>query len=560
MKARLFFFQVFIFFVSVSNAVALVNKDTACWIGNKSELKQVFVNHPNLRKTELLKLYSDQSFEFITYSNNNETWTMKRETGTYNLVNDKLSLCKSNGKKSSSPLFAKPLIFVSGKGIYTSKLKSILAKKDFIMKAENSDKFDFPFYLNPETETVVNNIDAHKKINLNDLIYHLTRHSKNEREKVNTIIGFIHRSIEYDHPGLKNNNYANEQCDTKSILAGKKRLAVCEGYSRVCVDLCIRAGIDCRYVLGYVKRDKRELETKGEYHAWNILRVNGKEELYDVTWADGNDREWMNVSPEVMIYSHFPDKETDQLLSTPICKSDFEKSVLVFPEKENALNNLIFPLQATCFTDSVFLFTIDKLVDEVRVKETPGDYFTVFYINESTSSVSNLSYRTITDFSLSHENGRTTIRIPLKYKISLLEVYANGSSYAYKVINGNQQTMFKEFQRMAKKTNVDSYVKGVIASIALNDSLTLKTLLGTYNKVFFTDEHHIKPELLAKLKDWKGDISHWEYAQILKVNYVIAGLATSTNENKVTENRIHVGNHYLVFEKINQDYNILAFR
>ena len=65
-----------------------------------------------------------------------------------------------------------------------------------------------------------------------------------------------------------------------ALVEGK---AVCEGYARAFQYLLYRAGIECLFVEG---TSVRPGGTKGEAHAWNVVKIGGKYYHTDVTWDD----------------------------------------------------------------------------------------------------------------------------------------------------------------------------------------------------------------------------------------------------------------------------------
>lgn len=103
--------------------------------------------------------------------------------------------------------------------------------------------------------------------------------------------------IEYDYEYLETGVHANDQNDTKSILFGENKMAVCEGYSKVFKDLCKRAGIKCEYVVGNSRQGFSDISKVGNYHAWNVVWLSDEPYLFDVTWADGGNEEWLMTDP-----------------------------------------------------------------------------------------------------------------------------------------------------------------------------------------------------------------------------------------------------------------------
>lgn len=465
----LFVIVISLFLFTTLSSASKVN-DTTLWKTPTAELKAVFVVNRIPTKTDILKLYNDKTYELMSYSNHNSNCIMKRDIGVYDLIGNSLTLQKPKTKTIQSDIYKNTLTYVAGKGIYSSRFKSIFQKNNYLM-AENIKKdYEYPFYINPISKTIVNNKEAIDKIDLKDLVYQITKNNKSEREKMMTIIHFIHKSIEYDYSGAKSSNYANPQNNAKQILAGKNRIAVCAGYAHVFEELCSYANISCRYVLGYAKNNFHKTENEGEYHAWNIVTIDGKEELYDITWADKEYDQWLNVSPKLMIYSHFPNNVRDQLLLEPIKYEDFVSSTFVFPRSATNQFTNYYPKKGLIFSDSIFSFTIDALVNDISVNQISGDYFNVVYVGENKNTNKSYTVNSIKNFKLKQQDGKTTVNIPLNQDISAINIYVNGCTYVYKVIKGGQFEMYKSFQKNANKNNLDAFIKGILASVALNDA------------------------------------------------------------------------------------------
>ncbi|MBP3435199.1 MAG: hypothetical protein J6K62_02580 [Clostridia bacterium] len=68
-----------------------------------------------------------------------------------------------------------------------------------------------------------------------------------------------------------------------ALVEGK---AVCEGYARAFQYLLYQAGMQCLFVEG---TSVRPGSSKGEAHAWNVVKINGKYYHTDVTWDDQSD-------------------------------------------------------------------------------------------------------------------------------------------------------------------------------------------------------------------------------------------------------------------------------
>lgn len=122
---------------------------------------------------------------------------------------------------------------------------------------------------------------------------------------------------------------------------------VCQDYSELFKALCDISNIECHVVVGNGKNDSQDIGFYSSNHAWNIVRVNGKYQLYDLTWAAGtynfqtksfnkkfNDQ-YFNAKAEDFISNHFPDNSKWQLLDKPHSKNEYINSPAFSPEFKN---------------------------------------------------------------------------------------------------------------------------------------------------------------------------------------------------------------------------------
>lgn len=114
----------------------------------------------------------------------------------------------------------------------------------------------------PQKETVV---DAEVK----KLASQLFKPGMSEFEKVKAVNDYIVLNTEYSH-NTKGSPYM-----VHTLLTEKK--GVCQAYALLAYRLFEEIGMDSRYVTGLAN---------GEYHAWNMVKVDGKWYHLDVTWND----------------------------------------------------------------------------------------------------------------------------------------------------------------------------------------------------------------------------------------------------------------------------------
>ena len=87
--------------------------------------------------------------------------------------------------------------------------------------------------------------------------------SLSDIDKVKFIHDYVVTHVSYD-------NSRSHYTAYDALIGGS---SVCQGYALLTYRLCKTFGIDARIVSGYKKTDSG---AKGENHAWNIVKVNGK--------------------------------------------------------------------------------------------------------------------------------------------------------------------------------------------------------------------------------------------------------------------------------------------
>lgn len=144
-------------------------------------------------------------------------------------------------------------------------------------------------------------------------------------DRVKAIYLWICSNISYDLS--KSIRTADECWDRKK--------GVCQAYCELFYRLAEAIGIKTEVILGKSKDSEGHIGDKG--HSWIFAYTNGnKGILLDPTWGAGavkngyferseNPLTWFHVSPEWMIFSHYPDEDTNQLLACPLSYCEFTR-------------------------------------------------------------------------------------------------------------------------------------------------------------------------------------------------------------------------------------------
>lgn len=173
---------------------------------------------------------------------------------------------------------------------------------------------------------------------LENLAIYLTQRFDDEKSKVRSIYTWVALNIIYDQNIIlgcsKNNQSAQNVWNTK--------VAVCEGYANLFHEMCVKAGIESRLIKGYVKRFSGN-DLRFPNHAWNSVKIDGKWQLLDVTWASVNNEDdkkalgindnyakrkldhYFLVNPKRMILTHLPEDPYWQLQNNYVSIDIYQK-------------------------------------------------------------------------------------------------------------------------------------------------------------------------------------------------------------------------------------------
>ncbi len=109
-------------------------------------------------------------------------------------------------------------------------------------------------------------------------------------------------SVDYDSLALEveernsQNGIQREGIDRLRTVCGVllDRKAVCAGYAKAMQYLLQKCGVESGYIVGAMREENGNL-SQTEYHAWNILKMDGDYYLLDTTWDDGSNTDVQKV-------------------------------------------------------------------------------------------------------------------------------------------------------------------------------------------------------------------------------------------------------------------------
>jgi hypothetical protein len=192
-----------------------------------------------------------------------------------------------------------------------------------------------------------------------DVAQRIQKDFKSEYEKARAIYSWMALNIKYDYqaylkpPKVISFSYRTEAEKQKQIAlikqetwekAFRSRKAVCEGFTLLYEHLASLVGLRSEVIRGDSKRMLSDIGRKNSFsnHAWNIVEVDGKWRLVDVTWGQGyfdsNKRIMVNhfnavyfdTDPKYFFAKHFPDSGV--YLNRKLNRDDFLDGPLIFDQ------------------------------------------------------------------------------------------------------------------------------------------------------------------------------------------------------------------------------------
>ena len=179
----------------------------------------------------------------------------------------------------------------------------------------------------------------------------LSSMGKTDREKVRAIFRWITDHIDYNVKIFNRNNispglFYEEPDDSSASLPSlnervsakvlNKRIAFCDGYSRLFKTLCDFSGIKSEIITGYARTNFNRSGRFNVNHTWNAVFLDSSWHLLDVTWASGfisygqyirqyNDYYYL-TPPEQFIRDHYPEDTRWALMNDPPFYREYNQS------------------------------------------------------------------------------------------------------------------------------------------------------------------------------------------------------------------------------------------
>ncbi|OMQ13525.1 transglutaminase domain-containing protein [[Flexibacter] sp. ATCC 35103] len=192
---------------------------------------------------------------------------------------------------------------------------------------------------------------------IEDLAERIQKDFTSEHDKARAIYSWIAFNIKYDYkvflnpPGVQGFSYSTEAEKQRKIKEINDKLiqktfnsqkGVCEGFTALYQHLAVLTGLKCEIIRGTSKTRLADIGRKSTSsdHAWNIVMVDKKWRLIDVTWGQGyydsskgrmvNDFAsiYFDTDPDYFFAKHFPD--SGSYLGNKLNKEDFLNGPLIY--------------------------------------------------------------------------------------------------------------------------------------------------------------------------------------------------------------------------------------
>lgn len=105
-----------------------------------------------------------------------------------------------------------------------------------------------------------------------------------EYERVRAVYEYLKENVSYDKAAAKSGTNTLKATAYAALIQHR---AVCQGYSVAAYRLLRECGIEARVITGTVTLD----DGTEEYHAWNLVGIDGRFYELDITWDDQRDSE-----------------------------------------------------------------------------------------------------------------------------------------------------------------------------------------------------------------------------------------------------------------------------
>jgi len=486
---------------------AFAEKKDHDWSLPVGQLKHVFVCKETAKTTELLRVYTDGTYEHINYENLSKSkHEVSRNVGAYTIKSGKINFLKPDQIEFAGKFKFGEFVY-NGK-LYDNRFIKLFNKSKESLLSSSEQRFKKPFFMQLDDDLLVSNADAAKFISLKDVVTYVTRDAKTDREQYLSIVQFLSKTLSYDLEAPKTN--VLEIKTVEEMLAGGKRTAKAEGYARALKQCLELLSIKSRVVSGFYRADIRYLASLGEEHVWNVVELKESPVIIDLYLADQTSElntTWINMDPHAMIYSHFPKKPQDQLLDSPLAMDEFKHLPVLIPLAPQ-VNLPVLPIQAVNVGQKEFKFKV-KGAHNFSLVQMPSACFNTRYTMED--PVNNFSRSKKVDvLSVKMVGDSTQVTFSLEDGFNYFTLIMDESvKCAFLVKQGGEHAQYLDYIKNAEAAYADPYLRSVLACLKLDKLQELKQILGAHPDpiLSFDGKIALNAKQLKALKNWDGKLS-----------------------------------------------------
>ena len=246
--------------------------------------------------------------------------------------------------------------------------------------------------------------------------------------------------------------------------------------------------------------------------------------------GDYADDAWLNIRPEMLVLSHFPDRLQDQMLEKPLSQAEFLNTACVVPFLKNAeLQHS--PIGAQVFTGKELQFTFQKDAKVVIYKADDDAMFEPKSF-ERIGTITERILFPVSDHRITTDGDSSTYVIDLRSFLNVFYVEVNESYLImFVAVKGTEEDLMRYYAETANREHYEKYLRGLLAAIKLKDYDRLKALAGNDNSLFFDTKGNFKMDrsFLETIESWDGTMSEL---------YVLDNLTVEEDENGSTSENI----------------------
>lgn len=397
------------------------------WDENHSNLRTVYKNKLGKEKFELLKLYYDQTFEKVIYSEvDAAAYIEERSLGKYTLTSKNVTL---SGEEDEINL--KFFIGKNGK-LYASKLESVLQKNDQLFSKVNRTNFQEPFYIHPYSKKIISNADFANHVDLTSFFKYQTKHSLDDLERFEILLSFIQNRIQLS------DDVADTDTVVAQILFGSENKVSANFLLNLIQNSCEYINVKTAIIDGLFKSDSYNSPIG---HQWIAAISNEAYYLFDPILGDN----WSNVDPRNLIYTHFPMNDAYQFLSDPISLEEFILLPVLIPTRLESQNISFLPKQKSIEVDGQFQVLLETIPNEI-----------VIISRKESQELPITAYNKVSS------GGKTLLTIPISdFEQEIILELNHDLEIHYAVINNGKQNSIISDYYLNNKIRTSNYTRNL---------------------------------------------------------------------------------------------------